>query len=187
MAVENIFTLIFAKRTTVQKTMIGLVFRQYQANKTNNNILFKSKQIVLESEILTVLKESKMFMQRSMSRQETMREMGWNITVGNNVSTVKEPDRWESWYPPSAFGYVIEIWLWYRSIEERTYFWLKRPHQPSTPPNCWSFQSSSANSKKKYCVPAELAWQTKVSMKFCRLATDATDGPLLAFPASDDF
>jgi len=76
MAVENIFTLIFAKRTTVQKTMIGLVFRQYQANKTNNNILFKSKQIVLESEILTVLKESKMFMQRSMSRQETMREMG---------------------------------------------------------------------------------------------------------------
>jgi len=32
----------FAKRTTVQK--IGLVFRQYQANKTNNNILLKSKQ-----------------------------------------------------------------------------------------------------------------------------------------------
>ena len=140
----NFFTLIFAKRTTVQKTMIGLVFRQYQANKTNNT-LFKSKQNCSRVRNFNGVKR-KQNVHATIKVKTGNNER--NVTVGNNVSTVKEPDRWGSWYPPSAFGYVIEIWLWYRSIEERTYFWLKRPHQPSTPPNCWSFQSSSANSKR---------------------------------------
>lgn len=64
---------------------------------------------------------------------------------------------------------------------------VNRPHQPSTPPNCSSFQISSKYSKKKYAVPLAFAWHTKSLRKICKFATDALAAPFDSAAALDEF